>query len=236
MKGRTKYVLLIAVLFAWPIFGADVSMKMTTTGGASKVDFQDSTSAEVGSIDSSGKLTVSSHVVTGGYISIPEISSPGTALSSRARLFAKNISGETYLSYVDSSGTERILKPQLNIPIADAETAATNLGTTYKDVHWALDTSKLSRTSVDFGGYSEARVVFPLKNNEADTIQCRIYNETDAAEVASAISDGTASAQLVIGSWTSVSLTGEKIIQAQCREGTGATADPDIGSVRIQIR
>lgn len=226
----------IVGLLIWPCFGADVSMKMTTTGGASKVDFQDSSSVEVGSIDSSGKLTVSSHVVTGGYISVPELSTPGTAQANRARIFAKNINGVTYLGYVDSSGTERIIKPQLNIPVADAETAATNLGTTYKDVHWALTASALSRTSVDFDGYTEARIIFPLKNNEADTIECRVYNETDGADIVSAISDGTATAQLVIGSWTPISLSGEKVVQAQCREGTGATADPDIGSVRLQLR
>lgn len=233
---RVGSALFIVMFFVWPSFGGDVSMKMTTTRGGSKVDFQDSDSVEVGSIDSSGKLVVSSHVVTGGYISIPELSAPGTALTNRVRLFARNVNGTTYLAYIDSAGTGRILKPQLNIPVADAETAASNLGTTYKDVHWAVTASALSRTVVDFDGYSEARIIFPVDNNEADTIECQIYNETDAVEVLSAISDASGNPQVVVGSWTPISITGEKIIQARCREGTGATADPDIGSVRIQIR
>ena len=159
-----------------------------------------------------------------------------SAIANRARLYAKDVNGTTYLAYVDSAGDERILKPQLNIPVADAETVAANLGTTYRDVHWATPTSGLSRTIIDFAGYTEARIVFPVDNNEADTIQCRIYNETDATEIVAGISDSTGNAQLVVSAWTPISISGEKTVQAQCREGTGATADPDIGSVRIQIR
>ncbi len=232
------------ILFSVPLLvlviktghASDVIMKMTTTDGTSQVDFKNSADAEVASIDSTGRLEVSSHVRTGGYISIPEVSDPGVASAGRARLFAKEVNGSTYLAYIDSAGDTRIIRPRTNITVSDVETAAANMGTTYRDVHWTLSAAALSRTVVDFGGYTEARIVFPVDNNEADTIQCRIYNETDAAEIVSAISDGTANPQLVVGSWTAINLVGDKIIQAQCREGTGATADPDIGAISIQIR
>ena len=33
-----------------------------------------------------------------------------------------------------------------------------------------------------------------------------------------------------------ISLTGDKTVRAECREGTGATADPDIGTIVLQLR
>jgi hypothetical protein len=211
-------------------------MKMISQDGFTSVEFQNQAAQQVGYIDSSGKLEVSSNVKTGGYISVPQMNSPGAASANRARLFAKAINGETYLVYIDDGGRERVIRSRRDIVLADSELVATNLGTTFKDYHYGVSASLLSRNQINFDGYTEARVVFAVDNNEADTIECRAYNETDASQIATAISDSTGNAQLVTGSWTAINITGDKSVQAQCREGTGATADPDLGILYLQLR
>jgi hypothetical protein len=215
---------------------SDIIMKMTTTDGSTTVDFKNASDTSVGSVDSAGQLVVSSHVRTGGFLSLPELSAAGSASTDRARLYAKDVGGETFLAYIDSTGRERIIRSFRDIVVADSELVATNMGTTYKDVHYGVTASALSRVVVNFSGFTEARIMFAVDNNEADTIQCRIYNETTAAELTSATSDSSGTAQVVTGSWVSISLTGDNTIRADCREGTGATADPDIGVVHLQIR
>lgn len=214
----------------------DVTLQMTTNDGSTNVEFQNSASGQVGTIDSTGKLTVSSHVKTGGYVSIPEMSNPGAASSGRVRLYAKDIGGTTYLAYIDDGGTERVIRPMRDYAVGGPELVATNLGTTYKDVNYGVTASALSRVTINFDGYEEARIVFAVDNNEADSITCRIYNVTTGAEITNASSDTSGNAQIVVGSWGNISLAGDDTIQAQCREGTGATSDPDIGIVHLQIR
>jgi hypothetical protein len=218
------------------VWAGDVIMKMTSDDGSTNVEFQNASAAQVGSIDSTGELVVSSNVKSGGYVSIPQVTNPGTATSGRVRVYAKDIGGETYLAYIDSTGRERIIRAMRDYVVGDSELVAANMGTTYKDVHYGVTASALSRVVVNFDGYTEARVVFAVDNNEADSIQCRIYNETTAAEITSATSDTTGNAQIVTGTWGAISLTGDNTVSAQCREGTGATADPDIGVVHLQVR
>jgi hypothetical protein len=218
------------------LWASDVIMKMTSDDGSTNVEFQNASATQVGSIDSTGKLEISSHVKTGGYLSIPELTSPGSPSVDRVRLFAKDVGGETYLAYIDSTGRERIIRALRDYVVADSELVATNLGVNYKDVHYSVAGSSLSRVVINFDGYTEARIVFAVDNNEADTIQCRIYNETTATEITSATSNGTGAAELVVGSWTAINLEGDDVILALCREGTGATADPDIGPVHLQVR
>jgi hypothetical protein len=225
-----------AMLYVWPSFGGDVIMKMTTNDGSTNVEFQNASATQVGSIDSTGELIVSSNVKSGGFVSIPEVANPGAASAGRVRVYVKNVGGETYLAYIDSTGRERIIRATRDYVVGDSELVAANLGTTYKDVHFGVTASALSRVVVNFDGYTEARIVFAVDNNEADTIQCRIYNETTAAEITSAISDASGNAQVVSGTWVPISLAGDDTVSAQCREGTGATSDPDIGVVHLQIR
>lgn len=235
-------------LLRWSVFGliimgltsmvraADIDLKMTTADGSTKVSFQDSGSAEVASVNSVGGIATSSHVVTGGYVDLPEMATPSNPAADRLRVFAKDFGGTTYLAYVDASGNERLIRPEAHITLAGDGMAGTNMGTTFKDVQFNLNASKLSSSVLDFTGYREARVVFAVDNNEADSIECRAYNVTDAAQVVTAVSDTTGNPQVVTGTWTAISLTGDKTVRAECREGTGATADPDIGAVILQLR
>jgi hypothetical protein len=230
------FLLNVSLFVSSRVWASDVIMKMTSDDGSTAVEFQNASNTQVGAIDSTGELVVSSNVKAGGYVSVPQVSNPGAASSGRVRMYAKDVGGETYLAYIDSTGRERIVRAMRDYVVGDSDLTGTNMGTTYKDVHYGVSASALSRVMVNFDGYTEVRIIFAVDNNEADSIQCRLYNETTAAEITSAISDTTGNAQLVTGSWTSISLTGDNVVSAQCREGTGATADPDIGVVHLQIR
>lgn len=229
-------LLLFALLVAGPAVAADIEMQMTTTDGGSKVSFRDSTNSEVAAVTSAGRLEVSSNVAAGGYVSIPSMDSPGAALPGRARLFAKDVNGDTLMAYIDENGQQRLLRPSMDVILSEGERAATNIGNTFRDVHWTLDAAQLSRVQLDMEGFAEARLVFTVDHNEADTIECQAYNETDAATLVSAISDASGNPQVVVGTWTPINLSGEKVIWAQCREGAGTAGDPDIGPVRLQLR
>lgn len=234
MRHLIAFSLLISL--AVLVQAADVDIKLTSTDGSTKMAVQNSAAAEVASIDSVGKLTVSSHVVTSGYVEMPELAATANPSADKARLYAKDVGGTTYLAYKDSAGSERLMKPQAFITLSGFETAGTNIGVVFKDVHFGLDASKLATTIADFTGYTQARFVFQVDNNEGDTIECQAYNVTDAAAIAGAISDNTGNAQTVSSAWTNIALTGDKTIRAECREGVGATADPDIGIVMLQLR
>jgi hypothetical protein len=232
----SRLVVAALVTLTGHAFASDIDLKMTTATGGTKVSFQDSTATEVASVNSKGTITTSSNVVTGGYVDMPELTTIANPPADVMRLYAKDVGGTTYMAYRDSTGAERLIRPAAFVAFNDAETSGTNMGTTFKDVHYALDASKLASTVVDFTGYREARIVFAVDNSEADTIECRIYNVTDAAQVVTAVSDGSGNPVVVTGTWTSISLTGDKTVRAECREGSGATADPDIGSIVLQLR
>jgi hypothetical protein len=225
----------IAFLASGTAIAADIDLKMTTTTGGTKVSFQDSTGAEVASVNSRGTLTVSSNVVSGGYVDAPELGTVANPAANMMRIYAKDIGGITYMAYRDNVGNERLIRPAAFITLSDTETAATNLGA-FKDPHWTLDAAKLSATVVDFTGYTEARVVFSVDNNTTDSIECRAYNFTDGAQIATAVSDTSGNPVVVAGSWTAISLTGDKTVRAECRETSGTTDDPDIGNVTLQLR
>lgn len=105
-----------------------------------------------------------------------------------------------------------------------------NPGTTYTQWSTAL------QRPIDLTDVTDARIIVAAQGNEAGSGKgIEIHNDTDGSSLCEYTWNGSARQNGKAGSWTSVSLSGEKVLEPYFK-GSSATEDITFWAIYLQVR